>query len=67
MGLVEISGEEVTQDGYVDHDIADPDLSEKIVRAVDGLKLNGLRLQKAFKAGRPKQWRRKWGICIKLD
>ncbi|KAI9354046.1 hypothetical protein BD770DRAFT_325324 [Pilaira anomala] len=51
LGLAEIQAEETTQDGYAKNDISDEDISKKVVRAVDGLKLNGLHLQKAYKAG----------------
>ncbi|KAI9317393.1 hypothetical protein BX666DRAFT_1856754 [Dichotomocladium elegans] len=51
IGLAEIMSEDSTMDGYAKNDIADPDLAKKVVRAVDGLKLNGLRLQKAYRAG----------------
>ncbi|KAI9252557.1 hypothetical protein EDC94DRAFT_620964 [Helicostylum pulchrum] len=51
LGLSEIQAEETTQDGYAKNDISDTDIHKKIVRAVDGIKLNGLHLQKAYKAG----------------
>ncbi|KAI9487510.1 MAG: hypothetical protein EXX96DRAFT_553535 [Benjaminiella poitrasii] len=51
LGLIEIQAEKTTQDGYAKNDVSDPELYKKIVRAFDGLKLNGLHLQKAFKAG----------------
>ncbi|KAI8972923.1 hypothetical protein BDB01DRAFT_808623 [Pilobolus umbonatus] len=50
-GLSEIDAEATTQDGYVKSDVSDSELYKKVVRAVDGLKLNGLHLQKAYKAG----------------
>lgn len=52
LGLSEIQAEETTQDGYAKNDISDTDIHKKIVRAVDGIKLNGLHLQKAYKAGK---------------
>ncbi|RCH89871.1 hypothetical protein CU098_001242, partial [Rhizopus stolonifer] len=51
LGLSEIQSEEATQDGEANNDISDNDLYKKIVRAADGLKLNGLHAQKAYKAG----------------
>jgi len=51
LGLSEIQAEETTQDGYAKNDVTDDGLYKKIVRAVDGLKFNGLHLQKAYKAG----------------
>jgi imidazolonepropionase-like amidohydrolase len=51
LGLAEIQAEDTTQDGYAKNDLSDSDLYKKVVRAVDGLKLSGLRLQKAYKAG----------------
>ncbi|KAI9276924.1 hypothetical protein BDA99DRAFT_554869 [Phascolomyces articulosus] len=51
LGLGEIQAESSTLDGYAENDITDPDLPQRIVRAVDGVKLNGLHVQKAFKAG----------------
>ncbi|KAI9468661.1 hypothetical protein BDB00DRAFT_777303 [Zychaea mexicana] len=51
LGLGEIQAEPTTLDGYAENDVADPDLAQKIARAVDGLKLDSLHLQKAFKAG----------------
>ena len=49
LGLFEVQSEEATYDGVVKKDVS---TSEEVVRAVDGLKLNGLRLQKAYKAGK---------------
>ncbi|KAI8972060.1 hypothetical protein BDF20DRAFT_915791 [Mycotypha africana] len=51
LGLMEIQAEDTTQDGYAKNDVTDPNLSKNIVRAVDGLKLGGLHLQKALKSG----------------
>ncbi|CDS12474.1 hypothetical protein LRAMOSA04668 [Lichtheimia ramosa] len=51
LGLGEIGSEQSTLDGYAENDISSPDLAQSVVRAVDGLKLDGLRLKKAFKAG----------------
>lgn len=51
LGLLEIQAEETTQDGYAKNDVTDDGLYKKVVRAVDGLKFNGLHLQKAYKAG----------------
>ncbi|EIE86895.1 hypothetical protein G6F46_009188 [Rhizopus delemar] len=51
LGLSEIQQEESTQDGEAKNDVSDPDLYKKVVRAADGLKFNGLHLQKAYKAG----------------
>ncbi|KAI8391310.1 uncharacterized protein BYT42DRAFT_556455 [Radiomyces spectabilis] len=51
LGLQEIQAESRTTDGYAQNDVYDAALPQKIVRAVDGLKFNGLHLQKAFKAG----------------
>ncbi|PHZ15571.1 composite domain of metallo-dependent hydrolase [Rhizopus microsporus ATCC 52813] len=51
LGLLEIQMESSTQDGEAKNDIRDGDLYKKVVRAVDGLKFNGLHLQKAYKAG----------------
>lgn len=52
LGLGEIQQEATTQDGNAKNDVSDPELYKKIVRAVDGLKLNGLHMQKAYKAGK---------------
>lgn len=52
MGLYEIQAEDTTQDGYAKNDVSDSDIYKKMVRAVDGLKLDGLHLQKAYKAGK---------------
>ena len=52
LGLLEIQSEESTQDGEAKNDIRDGELYKKVVRAVDGLKFNGLHLQKAYKAGK---------------
>ncbi|KAI8139957.1 hypothetical protein BJV82DRAFT_645934 [Fennellomyces sp. T-0311] len=51
LGLGEIQAESSTLDGYAENDVKDPDLAQRITRAVDGLKLSSLHLQKAFKAG----------------
>jgi hypothetical protein len=51
LGLQEIQSEDVTSDGYPKNDISDSDISKKVTRAVDGIKLNGLHMQKAYKAG----------------
>ncbi|CAG8532689.1 3998_t:CDS:10, partial [Paraglomus occultum] len=50
LGLSEIEQERITQDGYVDS-FKSPDHPERIIRAVDGLKLGGKHLEKAYKAG----------------
>lgn len=52
LGLSEIQQEESTQDGEAKNDVSDPNLYKKVVRAADGLKFNGLHLQKAYKAGK---------------
>ncbi|KAL0074749.1 hypothetical protein J3Q64DRAFT_1202866 [Phycomyces blakesleeanus] len=51
LGLIEIQAESSTQDGIAKNDVSDPKLAQTVVRAADGIKLNGLHLQKAFKAG----------------
>ncbi|KAF7723426.1 hypothetical protein EC973_002025 [Apophysomyces ossiformis] len=51
LGLMGIQMEASTLDGYVHHDLSDPQLGKKVVRAVDGIKMNSLRLQKAYRAG----------------
>ncbi|KAI9019283.1 hypothetical protein CLU79DRAFT_759500 [Phycomyces nitens] len=51
LGLSEIQAEASTQDGIAKNDVSDSKLAQTVVRAVDGIKLNGLHLQKAFKAG----------------
>ena len=38
-------------DGNAENDVTSPDIAERIIRAVDGVKLNSLHIQKAFKAG----------------
>lgn len=48
LGLMEVQSEDTTYDGAVKKDASS---YQEVVRAVDGLKLNGLRLQKAYKAG----------------
>jgi hypothetical protein len=52
LGLGEIQQEATTQDGNANNDVSNPELYKNIVRAVDGLKLNGLHMQKAYKAGK---------------
>ncbi|KAI9258533.1 hypothetical protein BY458DRAFT_517803 [Sporodiniella umbellata] len=51
LGLYEIQSEANTQDGIAKHDLSDSSLHKKVTRAADGIKLNGLHLQKAYKAG----------------
>ena len=51
MGLAEIISEPSTLDGYAKHDLFDENLHRKVARAVDGLKFNGLHMQKVFRAG----------------
>ncbi|KAI7851769.1 hypothetical protein BDC45DRAFT_571641 [Circinella umbellata] len=51
LGLVEMSFEITTMDGKAENDVTSSGLAENIIRAVDGIKLNSLHLQKAFKAG----------------
>ncbi|KAG2228204.1 hypothetical protein INT45_010996 [Circinella minor] len=51
LGLGEIQSESSTLDGNAENDVTSPDLAERIIRAVDGVKLNSLHIQKAFKAG----------------
>ena len=48
--MSEIEQEQITQDGYV-NSFKSPDHPERIIRAVDGLKLGGKHLEKAYKAG----------------
>jgi len=48
--LSEIEQEQITQDGYV-NSVKSPDHPERIIRAVDGLKLGGKHLEQAYKGG----------------
>ncbi|CAG8630950.1 1203_t:CDS:2, partial [Paraglomus brasilianum] len=50
LGLSEIEQEQITQDGYV-NSVKSPDHPERIIRAVDGLKLGGKHLEQAYKGG----------------
>ncbi|CAG8525018.1 2762_t:CDS:2, partial [Paraglomus brasilianum] len=50
LGLSEIEQEQITQDGYV-NSFESPDYPKRIIRAVDGLKLGGKHLEKAYKGG----------------
>lgn len=52
LGLIEIQSEESTSDGVAKNDLSDDDLYKKVARAVDGIKLNTVHLQKAYKAGK---------------
>ena len=51
LGLGEIPSEPSTIDGKAVHDVTSPDLAESIIRAADGIQLDSLHLQKAFKVG----------------
>ncbi|KAI7863022.1 hypothetical protein BDF14DRAFT_1885495 [Spinellus fusiger] len=51
LGLVEIQSEDSTMDGVASHDTSSSDLAHTVVRAIDGLKFNGLHLQRALKSG----------------
>lgn len=51
LGLIEIQAEDTTSDGVAKNDISDADIYKKVTRAADGIKLNSLHLQKAYKAG----------------
>ena len=48
--MSEIDQEQITQDGYV-NSFESPDHPKRIIRAVDGLKLGGKHLEKAYKGG----------------
>lgn len=51
MGLIEIQSEASTSDGSTSNDIDDENLYKSVTRAVDGIKMDGLHMRKAFLAG----------------
>ncbi|KAI8331050.1 hypothetical protein BC941DRAFT_439652 [Chlamydoabsidia padenii] len=51
LGLIEIQSEETTMDGRSSNDIQDGKLADTVTRAVDGIKMGGLHMRKAFQAG----------------
>ncbi|CAO3609416.1 unnamed protein product [Cunninghamella echinulata] len=51
MGLIEIQSEASTSDGSTSNDIDDENLYKSVTRAVDGIKMDGLHMRKAFMAG----------------
>ncbi|OZJ05153.1 hypothetical protein BZG36_02194 [Bifiguratus adelaidae] len=51
LGMLEIESEESTLDGVSEYDVNDPNVDKKLARAIDGVKMGGLHLEKAYKAG----------------
>ncbi|ORX60590.1 composite domain of metallo-dependent hydrolase [Hesseltinella vesiculosa] len=51
MGMMEIQAEPTTQDGLTNHDVNDAQLYKTIAKGVDGIKMHGLHMVKAFQGG----------------
>lgn len=52
LGLIEIQSEDSTSDGLSSNDLTDEKLADTVTRAVDGIKMDGLHMRKAFQAGK---------------
>ncbi|ORZ24343.1 hypothetical protein BCR42DRAFT_402733 [Absidia repens] len=51
LGMIEIQSESSTMDGFTSNDIDDEKLPKTVTKAIDGIKMNGMHMRKAFQAG----------------